>query len=454
MALFNDFKEVSKSEWEAKITKDLKGKDFEETLLWKTQEGINVYPHFHKEDLNNINKEVVDAKNRTNEWLIRQDFKSVGNKSILLAIMNGVNSIGINPKSSNELNKLLKEIKLEFLECSLTNQYSIEALSYYIEFASTNVSEKYKLNGTFEWDPIGTYSTEGKWLSEINDIQKALDISEKYENLRILNISGDIYSNAGGNAIQDLAFTLAHLNQYIELAKENNIDTEKLMVKTQVTLAVGANYFFEMAKIKAFKSCLETILNAYQISSRPKLHCKPANINQAVYDRHNNLLRNTTQAMSAIIAGCDSLSIPCFDDNNNEENDFALRIARNIQLLLKEESYLDKVNDPAAGSYYIENITKEISEKSWELFQKVEGNGGYLASLKNDFVQNELKGSREKLIKDFESEDLIILGVNRYPNAKEDKVDFKSIAQKEKQDINPIPEFRLAEKMELERSKA
>ena len=249
--------------------------------------------------------------------------------------------------------------------------------------------------------------------------------------------------------VQQIAYTLAHTNEYF-----NRISNHNQPVVIQ--MAVGSNYFFEIAKLRAMRLLFHLIAKEYH----PDLECHllviPTKRNKTIYDYNVNMLRTTTECMSAILGGADAISNLPYDSLYHKDNEFGDRIARNQLLILKNESYFDKVNNPADGSYYIESLTQQLAEKSLVLFKDIELNGGFLKQLNDGIIKRKIQESADKEQELFDSGKEILLGTNKYPNQKDlmknDLELFPFVKTKPRKTlIVPIIEKRLAEKSEQER---
>jgi methylmalonyl-CoA mutase len=244
---------------------------------------------------------------------------------------------------------------------------------------------------------------------------------------RVINVSGNTFANAGSTIVQELAFSLASGADYLAELTDRGISIDKIVPRMQFTFAVGSNYFFEIAKMRAARLLWSKIVEQFKPENKDSqkmfIHATTLNWNKTVYDAHVNLLRTTTEAMSAIIGGIDSLAVAPFDVAYKASDDFSRRIARNQQIVLKEESYMNKIVDPAAGSYYIESITDQIASAAWALFKEVEELGGFMKAVQKNFIQDSIETVRKKKEDDIANRKVTILGTNQYPNPNETALD-------------------------------
>ncbi|MDR2361870.1 MAG: methylmalonyl-CoA mutase subunit beta [Prevotellaceae bacterium] len=428
--LFSDFPPVSTEQWETVIQKDLKGADYAKKLIWKTPEGINVRPYYRAEDLQNV-KQIRSGKS-DNNWLVRQDFDAredivEANRNALEALNRGVDSIGFKIKkeglNEDELNTLTNGIVWEAIEMNFAG--GCRAIADFVQLiARKNVAIAANLRGSVDFDPLRRLSCHGRFCDDetasFNQLKAALDAAKTLPLFRTVGVGALIFHQAGSTIVQELAFGLAMGSDYLNRLTDAGLNADDVARKMKFTFAVGAAYFMEIAKFRAVRLLWANIVKAYgatePASTTMNIHAVTSAWNQTVYDPNVNMLRATTEAMSATLAGVDSLEVLPFDKPIRKSSTFSNRIARNTQILLKEESYFDRVIDPAAGSYYIESLTGAIAEEAWKLFKQVEERGGYLAAFKAGFIQEQVKASAQKRDANIATRRQILLGTNQYPN--------------------------------------
>jgi methylmalonyl-CoA mutase len=408
--LFEKFPPVSTKEWMDKITADLKGDDFDRRLIWKPIEGFEVKPFYRSGDCVNLIKAPAPSGGG-NIWRIRQNIRvsdyAESNRKALDILMKGVDSVGFvitDPDSvkSDSFEKLLKDIHLENIESSfITEGKAKEILDIFIKIVLSRRADPKNITGAIEADPLGRLMLNGKLcISFEAGLDYLADLtarSELLQNFRTIRAGAFNFANAGGDAVQELAFGIAMGNEYMSVLTDRNVSPGLAASKIGFTFAAGSDYFIEIAKLRAARSLWSLIMGRYKLhdqeSARMNIHCVTSKWNKTISDPYSNLLRTQTEAMAAVLGGTDSLTIEPFDATFRQADEFSERIARNQQLLLKEEAYFDKIADPSGGSYYIENLTSMIAEKSWELFIRVEEQGGFTGALKNGFIQTLMKGS-------------------------------------------------------------
>lgn len=423
---------MSTEQWEAVIEKDLKGADYNKKLVWKTAEGFSVKPYYRAEDLKGITwmgvkpnefPYVRGTKAEGNSWLIRQDVM-VGdireaNAEALDAIKRGANSIGFHLEfdklySIPEISSLLNGIDPKSVEINFyNNKYHLPLLEM--------ISKIPNLRGSLNYDPFTRYIRRGTWfITEKTDIELAcILVQAEIPNLQTIGINSHVFTNAGSTIVQEMGISLAVAVEYLDKLTEAGLTIDQIAPKMRFNVAVGQNYFMEMAKMRAYRYLWAKIVKAYggtDESAKAHIHAFNAAINLSLYDSYVNMLRTTTGTMSAVLGGVDSFGTVPFNTPYEKSSEFSRRIARNQQLILKEESHFDKVADPAAGSYYIENLTASLVKAAWELFNDIQNQGGYLAAVRAGSIQKMVKENAAKRFGNMATRREILLGTNQYPN--------------------------------------
>lgn len=441
--LFNDFAPVTTEEWEAKINADLKGKDYERALVWKTYEGFSVRPYYRRENLESLNYldtlpgefPFVRGNNKTgNDWLIRQniivsDFETA-NKKALEILGKGVNSLGFYFSNCQDITKqnlavLLKDICLEAAEINLVcPDDSIKCAEIFAAYVSEGKWANENVVASASIDPIGTFVLRGKWSEEVfSTLKTAIENTRILPQFRVVAVHGKFFANSGSSLVQELAFSLAEGAEYLTRLTEMGLKADDVAKSIKFNFGIGNNYFMEIAKLRAARLLWAQIVKAYNPASdcAAKLiaHSETNRYNKTIYDPNVNMLRTQTEAMSAALGGAHSITVLPFNAIYEEPTDFSERIARNQQILLKEESHLDKIADPAAGSYYIENLTASIAEQAWKLFLSVQEKGGFIAAFREGFIQNEIKQMAAKRDLNYALRRENLLGTNQFPNFNE-----------------------------------
>ncbi len=467
--LLEDFAPVSTQEWKDKIITDLKGADFDKKLVWRTPEGFNVQPFYRLEDVENLKTTesapghypFVRGTKTNNDWLIRQNIcaKAVAgdagvspaeraNKKALDILMKGVDSIGFTLDkhllSKEYIATLLKGIyadviSLNFSICASKAEELIELLVCYYKEQGFDLN---KVRGSINIDPIGRMLVKGKNLSreqvasKIAAVVKAAAVLPKY---RVIAVNSVLLNNAGAYCAQELGYALAWGNQYMEMLTEAGVDAATAGKAIRFNMGIGGNYFMEIAKFRAARMLWAMIVRQYEpicncgndckcekvdgkycpCAMKMNVSAQTSEFNMTIFDAYVNLLRSQTEAMSAAIAGVDEITVTPFDVTYKRPDDFSERIARNQQLLLREESHFDKVVDPAAGSYYIETLTNAIAAEAWKLFLDIQDKGGMFEMVKNGAVQAAMQENLTKRLADVAKRKETLLGTNQFPNFNE-----------------------------------
>ena len=449
--LFKDFPEVSAKAWKQKIQFDLKGADYNETLVWESLEGIKVKPFYHADDIDT--SKLTDLN--TGSWNIGQVIfvgnAAAANKKAKSALEKGAESIVfIIPTQDTNPKDFLSDLVLEgvtvYFEFQFLSSSYVQELLSFIDDSKANIF--------LNIDIIGNLARSGNWYSTLKSDHELLDdIVLNNKNSNLVSVDVSLYQNAGANLTQQLAYALAHANEYL-----NHFNTKEAVPKITFKISVGSNYFFEIAKLRALRLLWKTLSNEYGIDTDCHILALPTKRNKTLYDYNVNMLRTTTEAMSACLGGANTICNLPYDAIYHKENDFGDRIARNQLLVLKKESYFDVVDNPSDGSYYIETLTHQLAEKALDIFKNIEANGGFLSQLKANTIQKKIKESALKEQELFNTRKEVLVGTNKYVNdADKMKNDLELYpfvkTNPRKTLIEPIIEKRLAEELEQKRLK-
>lgn len=449
--LFSEFPPVSTRQWEDKILEDLKGGDYNKKLVWQTNEGFNVRPYYRLENLKD--KELLDLlpgeypytrgnRTQSNNWEIRQDIElesiEKANQKSLFILDRGITTLGFvcpanrkkNPiREQQDFRLLLKNVHIDCIGLNFVcGHQAPNILSMLLKEVEERETEIKLVCGSVDLDPLGYLTITGNYgTSEKTDFQVLHEMLRAVEknlpNFRVLGINGYFLHNAGASVVQELGFSLAMASEYLTRLTDSGIPADVISSHLQFNLGVGSNYFMEIAKIRAARTLWAKLIEAYnpkdETSKQVYIHSVTSDWNQTIYDPYMNVLRATTESMAAILGGTDSLSVRPFTSSYKPASKFSGRLARNIQIILKEEAYLGKSVDPAAGSYYIENLTDSIMTEAWKIFLLVEKEGGYSEALKKGIVQVEIGKTANKRDLQMATRREVLVGINQYPNAVE-----------------------------------
>lgn len=447
--LFDQFPGVSYEEWRAKVEADLKGADFNKKLVWRTNEGFNVEPIYRAEDIAGLKTTdslpgeypYVRGTRADNNWLTRQEIiaetPAEANKTALDVLTKGVNSLGfkVAEPTVETLETLLDGIDLAKVEvnfdcCPCKALDLANALVAYLQ--KHNATKTFK--GSIDFNPLRKALRHGAQIKAeaVENAKKLIEAVKEVPGVKVIAVDSVLFCNGGAFIFQELGYALAWGAQWLTALTDAGLGIDEVASRIKFNMGVSSNYFMELAKFRAARMLWAQIVEQYKPASadsaKMHVHAATSQFNQTIYDAHVNLLRSQTEAMSAALAGVDSITVVPFDTPYKTPDTFSERIARNQQFLLKEESHLDKVVDPAGGSYYVETLTVSIANEAWKLFLEVEEKGGFFAEVDNGDVQKAVNASCEKRHTDVARRKEILLGTNQYPNINEmaaDKIENK-----------------------------
>lgn len=441
--LFAAFPPVSTEDWIAKITTDLKGVPFEKKMFWRTTEGFDVRAFYRREDLKDLKTPTVmpaeypyvRSTRMDNEWLVRQDIDvkdlKAANEKALDVLGKGVTSLGFKLKrdqvNAEGIATLLQGIEPEAVELNFTCCHRVieQFIPLYIDYLKSRGANLADCHGSFNYDAFKKQLVKGmsnvQWIGQAKNLMEAVKPLPLY---RVLSVNAYVLNNAGAYITQELGYALAWGAEYLDKLTDAGYSIPEVTSRIKFNFGIGTNYFMELAKFRAARWLWAEIVGAYgdqykNETAKIHQHARTSEWNQTIYDAYVNLLRSQTETMSAALAGVDSITVVPFDNPYKESDDFSERIARNQQLLLKEESHFDKVVDPGAGSYYIEELTNRIAEQAWGIFLDVNEEGGFTAATEAGFVQKVVNASNIKRHQAMGTRKEILLGTNQFPNFNE-----------------------------------
>ncbi|MBE0641838.1 MAG: methylmalonyl-CoA mutase small subunit [Bacteroidales bacterium] len=479
--LMEGFPPLSKEMWEQKIREDLKGADYDRKMIWNTLEGFQVYPYYRAEDLSKLghlehlpgNFPYIRGKSSLgNTWRIRQDIHvddiPSANRKALDILMKGVDSLGFvldesHEYTRDEIDALLRNIHAHAVElnfiCGEQAPGIVRIIDQLVKDYNRDLEQ---IHGAVDYDPLGRLLRKGRFAEdEETAFRKAKNLMEAAAHLphfRVMAVHGSHLHNAGATSVQELAYALAAGNEYLARITALGVSVTQVAPRIRFNFATGSSYFMEIAKFRAARMLWARIVQEYggdEASARMNIRAVTSSWNKTIYDPHVNMLRTTTEAMAAIIGGMDSLTVGAYDAVAGEASEFGERIARNQQLLLKEECYLDRVADPAAGSYYIENLTDSLAREAWKQFQSVEAEGGFLQAVRSGSIQKDIASSAATRNKALATRKSVLIGTNQYPNLSEtlpENIDKKALYPSghsdEQAEVDIIQPYRGAQSFE------
>ena len=406
--LFSEFKAATAQDWKNQIIKDLKGTDFEK-LVWKNPNGFDVNPFYTAEDLQHATPNLFTHSNWEicSEFLVEDEKQS--NAQALKALMGGASSLIFVVTKKINIDLLLQDILIEHIEINFVLKHVDESfIADFKLYAKQKNIHLNKINGSVCFDAINHFAETG------NEIKPEFKLEDS--SLKTIGVNAALYQNAGATQTFELACALAHAHEYVVSLSNKNIACKN---RFYFTIAIGADFFGEIAKLRALRKLWILLAQEYNINKEIHIHCETSLLNKSSLDANNNMLRTTTEGMSAVIGGCNSLTIHSYNTGFENPTVFSERMARNQQIILKEESYLHHTADMGAGSYYIEKLTDELAGKAWNEFKEIENKGGFIACLKSNFIQDKIKEQADNLIQQFQTGELVLVGVNKFQNVKE-----------------------------------
>lgn len=442
--LFTEFTGVTSAQWKEQIIKDLKGVNFEQ-LVWKTHNGFNVNPFYTSEDLDQKHEPLFT----TCDWDICEQImvsdEKEANQRALKALEGGASGLSFFINKRINTSVLIKDISLEHIysQFVITNDalHVLEDLKAH--YGKVNEHDG-KIKCFVNIDPLHLFAFYGEWH---DDEIKDLSVLKK---LKHIPVNVGLYEDAGASTVNELAIGLAHVNEYFNYLSEQNGLKDKTL---HFSFSVAPDFFTEIAKFRAFRKLIALLQEQYKTNFPIHIHAQTTMADKSCMDIYNNMLRTTTEAMSAVIGGTNSLSVLPYNEGFDKSSDFSSRIAINQQHILKDEAYLNKVADISAGSYYIESVTESIAEKAWEQFKVIESKGGFIACMKNNFIQDLVEQGAASLKQEVKEGKLVLIGVNKFEN-KNEKINYYGGKESSSvtKDIRPIKPVRIASEIEKERS--
>ena len=438
--LFADFTAPTRQEWRDKIEVDLKGADYEKKMVWRTNEGFSMQPFYLKEDVDKL--PTVNAlpgefpfvrgnKKDNNVWYVRQNIVAndpkEANAKALDILNKGIDSLGFRipgDKVSKEfIETLLDGICCDIVEVSFRTcqRHVLELTDILVAYFEKKGYDKEKVVGGIGFDPIERMLMKGKDTTMLlPEMPKLVEKLKDFPNMRCVMVHSDLLCNSGAYVYQELGYALAWGKEYLEQLINAGVDVDLAAKKIKFYMGIGGNYFMEIAKFRAARMLWAQIVKQYapkcDCACKMVINAATTTYNMTVFDSYVNMLRSQTETMSAALAGVHSVVVTPFDTPYETPTDFAERIARNQQLLLKEECHFDKIVDVSGGSYFVEELTVAIAKEAWKLFLAVEEEGGFLAAVKAGKIQEAINSTDAARHANAGKRKEFLLGTNQFPN--------------------------------------
>lgn len=469
--ILKDFSPVSHAEWLEKVEKDLKGKPFDKALIKKTYEGIDIQPMYFQHDLEGL--AYVDTQpgeppylrgcsasgSVVNPWRVAQEitiadpeefnraaaFDLGRGQTCLNIVLDEAGKNGLDPETAESTQTgngglslaslgdariAFKNIDLTAQECRLAaGPSAIAAMALLVAYLLEEEKKIEDLHGCVAADPLGTLARTGSLPLSLQSAYAHMAAltrwaAAKAPRLRTIGIDVSTYQESGGNAVQDIAYALATGAEYMRAMGAQGLDADTVASRIAFEFAIGADFFMEIAKFRAARLCWCQVVEAFGGSAEAAamhIHARTSRWNKTVVDPWVNMLRVSTEAFSGIAGGVDSMHVGPFDEIFREPNEFSRRIARNVHIVLREEAHFDKVVDPAGGCWYVEQLSSQLADKAWAMFQQIEGQGGMFKALSAKGPQTKVAVVAAKRAKNIATRTDRFVGTSMYPNLQEQK---------------------------------
>lgn len=421
--LLDEFPPISTELWEEVIRKDLKGADYAKQLVWNTGEGLAAKPYYRAEDIRGL--EYLDAApgdfpfvrgtNLTGEWRIREGICSIdlegANGAARSAVASGAEEIAFFNApidTPSDLGMLL---------------FGLDEIPVHFENAGESLI-RLLMERLTEQPRSGHFSTG---FDPLSNLDFAATVVENAPHAPIpFTIQCEEFEESGATAVQEVGFAIAAGIDFLAEIESRAVDIDRASASVSFSFAIGANFFFQIAKLRAFRMLWARAVESFGGSRRKakaRIHARTSRWNKTIYDPHVNILRGTTEAMSAILGGANSITVAPFDECYRTPDDASRRLARNTEILLKQEAMLSRVSDPGGGSYCLEAITSFIAQEGWKTMQGIEAAGGYKAARADGQIARSLEQSLAARDKAVVSRRRVFTGTNQYINNSETALD-------------------------------
>jgi methylmalonyl-CoA mutase len=437
-SLFSDFGSADKRAWEKQVSQELNGKPAE-GLRWKLPEGFSLDPYYTAGEVKSFTRLAPQAplpEGEPRQWanmqlLLVKDV-ALANAQALEALNGGATGLyfDLTPHERvgdmvSFVSQLLKGVLLE--HCSLAfrvQEFGSDLMDAYFQLAAAQGVAPQQLQGFLVQDPLGRLPETGLMDNDnLASWQQAIEASTAYPNFRCLMLDSRIFHNSGATASQELGFLLSLTAEALDRLTDEGLSPQEAFDNLGYSIALGSRYFVEIAKLRALRLLVAQMAWAYGLENyRPEhlyVHAQTGRWSKTRLDSNTNLLRNTTEAMSGILGGCDALSVVPHDSLLKTPDAFSLRMARNISTILQYEAYLGKVQDPVAGAYYPEQLIQNLLKEGWRVFLELEKEGGYARAVESGLVHDMIDAARKGRLEDISARRQRLVGVNAYCNTAE-----------------------------------
>jgi len=469
--LFEEFAPVSAEAWKQKIQDDIGSRNPDDFLEWESQEDVSVPAFLQRDDLASLKHVDLDSAvpplahtdaEPANNWWVRQNIShpdpEEASRQAKTAVQRGATDIGLiahgRPSRDTGLPLQTEDALKHVVQGLPVDDVRIHferggAAPLLLEVMRKKIPAS-ALTGTIGYDPTGALAQ-----GDLLEASLAYDLAQELvdstpETLRSVSVDARVYHEAGATAVEELALGLAALSENLHQLTDRGVSLDTILPRLHVSVSVSTRYFIEVAKLRALRLLVPQVISAYASERDNDVEFGPSQLlvqaetsrrSETVYDPHVNMLRTSTEAMGAIVGGCDVLSVRPYDASLRPADNFSTRIARNTQLILQEESHFDAVVDPAAGSYYVEALTDRLAQAAWRQFKEFEVDGGLLEALRAGTVQSDLAASREERVHAAEARNDVFVGTNHYPDLTETRLGELQLEKSPSRTNDPPPEM-------------
>lgn len=435
--IFIDFEPLSKKKWIEQANVDLKGKDFDKTLVSQTEDGLKIQPYYAFEDLQSATlfksfrqqiqpEQQIPGMNPrywANLHLVEGSDEKSQNKTLLNALNSGSTGLILNLAGNENFDVLLDQVAFEYIDVFVKVDRLADAVTFFDWCNSKNID---KLSGGLLWDPITTSLYRRTSKTQVaDDSINLLKAAETFPEFKLFCIDGAYLHNSGATGVLELKYGLGAYIELLDVLSEKGLDIHTLFKRTMILTAAGSDYFYEIAKIRSYKVLMTWLAGKYDLQLEPKdvyLFGETSSWTKSLLDLPTNMLRNTTEAMACVLGGCEAIYIRPHDSNGTDGVAYAERIARNVSNIIMDEAYFGKVVDPVAGSYYLETLIQQITETVQEALIELEGQGGWWSVHEKREIQAEIKSVRNNRSEAIFNQQQIKVGVNKYVEKSRSKI--------------------------------
>ena len=420
--LFSEFAPTSKSDWIQQAIKDLKGRDFDQTLTSTLWEKITLQPFYTSEDIpEKVSSKIfhpeseipgMSARNWSNAVSVYPDFSS---SQILEVLQHGADALVLHLHGFEDLTQLLAGVMPEYISIFIRPIGNpIPALKQFFDWADQTGTDPEKIKGGLLWAPSDVvFDWNEPFGLGLEVLEELMEMSEPYPNFKPLTLKTSRYSEAGGDPVQAVVWSMGEL---IEILDSEQVSVDRLFQSILLEASIGESHFGEIARLRAFREAMSRLAATYDVQipeEKWELIAQTAQWSKSVLDVHTNLIRQTYEAMAGVLGGANHLWVkPILED---DAGDLEQRIARNVSTILKEESYLDKVMDPTAGSFYIDSLTSTLVDILKKGLMDLVEMGGWQSILEKGLIHESVRSRRQAIQQAYLDGDFSKIGVNKYP---------------------------------------